>query len=252
VAVPLEKLTKDDQAFLREHFGVGEATDGGDEGMDVPEGKEADDLPHPLGASSEEISCGDDYGYFLYLPKSLRAGAKHPVLFLMGPGGGSKGTAKRYITGAERNRWIIATSKQSKNGFDGSKDAIDSMVKHVTSTLPIDEKRMYTTGFSGGSRMAFVTAQAHGDIAGVLACGAGATWGARSRWSMACAAAIASIARTWRTRSRDSKAGNACLRYFPAKHSWGGDELCDDGITHLNGVFSSTTRTTIPPTTRIT
>jgi pimeloyl-ACP methyl ester carboxylesterase len=237
VAVPLEKLTKDDQAFLREHFGVGEATDGGDEGMDVPEGKEADDLPHPLGASSEEISCGDDYGYFLYLPKSLRAGAKHPVLFLMGPGGGSKGTAKRYITGAERNRWIIATSKQSKNGFDGSKDAIDSMVKHVTSTLPIDEKRMYTTGFSGGSRMAFVTAQAHGDIAGVLACGAGGDVGSSKQVVYGLCGSNCFNRTDMANSFKGFKSRECLLRYFPAKHSWGGDELCDDGITHLNGVF---------------
>ena len=91
----------------------------------------------------------------------------------MSPGGGNKGDLERYKPGAERNRWILAISKESKNGFEGSQKAIDSMLKHVTSKLPIDKKRLYTTGFSGGARMAFATARNYRDIAGVIPCGAG-------------------------------------------------------------------------------
>ena len=34
----------------------------------------------------------------------------------------------------------------------------------------------------------------------------------------------------------------AILRYFPGKHSWANAELCDDAITHLNGVFLSSNK----------
>jgi hypothetical protein len=237
VVVALEKFVEEDQAALREHFGIEEKAGGADEPEAVPEGESADDLPHPLGASTEEISCGNDYGYFLYLPKSLRKGAKHPVMFLMSPGGGSKGTAKRYISGAERNRWIIATSKQSKNGFNGSQDAINSMIKHVTSTLPIDEKRMYVTGMSGGSRMAFATAQVHKEIAGVLACGAGGNVGSSKQVAYGLCGTNCYNRTDMANSFKGFKSRDCLLRYFPGKHTWAGEELCDDGMTHLNGVF---------------
>jgi len=237
VAVALDKFIEEDQAALREHFAVEEPAGAEGEPDDVPEGEAADDLPYPLGETTEEISCGDDFSYFLYLPKSLRRGAKHPVIFVMSPGGGSKGTAKRYIGGAERNRWIIATSKQSKNGFNGSQGAVDSMIKHVVSTLPIDGKRIYTTGFSGGSRMAFATAQIHDDIAGVLACGAGGNVG-NSKQVVYGLCGSNCFNRTDMANSfKGFKSRECLLRYFPAKHAWAGDELCDDGMTHLNGVF---------------
>ena len=36
------------------------------------------------------------------------------------------------------------------------------------------------------------------------------------------------------------------LRYFPGKHVWARDELCDDAITHLNGVFLIANRAKYP------
>lgn len=237
VAVPLEKLAEEDRAFLREHFELDEPADDGAGSEAVPEGEEADDLPYPTGAVTEEISCGDDFSYFLYLPKSLRRGAKHPVLFLMSPGGGSKGTAKRYVRGAERNRWIVATSRQSKNNFEGSQDAINSMIKHVTRTLPIDGKRMYVTGMSGGSRMAFATSQVHKEIAGVLACGAGGDLGSSKQVAYGLCGSNCFNRTDMANSFRGFKSRDCLLRYFPGKHVWAGEELCDDGMTHLNGVF---------------
>ena len=157
--VDLEKLTPANQADLRQHFGLGEAATGpGAPLAAAPGGAPADDLPYPLGKATAEISCGDEFSYFLYLPTSLRKAVKHPVVFVMNPGRGIAGTADRYRPGAERNRWIIAVSKQSKNGYDGSQKAVDSMIRHVTGKLPVDPKRLYASGFSGGSRMAFATA----------------------------------------------------------------------------------------------
>jgi dienelactone hydrolase len=204
----------------------------------------ADDLPYPLGSSTEAISCGDEFNYFVYLPSSLRKGAKHPVLFVMSPGAGDKGTADRYKAGAERNRWILVTSKESKNGFDGSQKAIDSMLKHVTSKLPIDKKRMYATGFSGGARMAFQTSQVHKEIAGVIACGAGGGLGGPKQIAYGLCGTncfnrtdmSASFARI------DSK--ESVLRFFSGKHDWANAELCDDAITHLNGAYLFAHRST--------
>jgi dienelactone hydrolase len=232
VRVPLDKFADEDQALLRGHFGVKSPEPGAG-----PEFTPADDLPHPLGQTTGEIDAGGGWSYFLHLPKSLAKGGKHPVMFIMSPGGGGPDACKRYIPGAERNRFILAVSKQSKNGFDGSQKAIDAMIQHITETLPVDEDRLYTTGFSGGSRMALQTAAQNDGIAGVLACGAGGGVGSGKQ-------VVYGLCGTNCFNRTDMAHGfkgyrnrDGLLRYFPGQHAWAGDELIEDGMCHLNGVF---------------
>ena len=234
VAVPLDTFAEEDQDILRSHFGIHDPSAGP---PPPAEGEAADDLGHPLGQPVADIACGGDFHYHLYLPKSLRKGAKHPVLFVMSPGGGGPRGLKRYQQGAERNRWILALSKESKNGFNGSQDAINAMIKHVTESLPIDEDRMYTTGFSGGSRMAFSTSQVHKDIAGVIACGAGGDIGSSKQVVYGLCGSNCFNRTDMAAAARGYKSKDCVLRYFPGQHVWANDELCDDAITHLNGVF---------------
>jgi len=246
VLVELDKFTEADQAALRQHFALGEASTPGGAVVAPAAGAPADDLPYPLGKATEEIPCGDDFSYFLYFPNSLRKGAKHPVLFVMNPGGGSGGDAERYRAGAERNRWIIAVSKQSSNGFDGSQNAVDSMIRQVTSKLPIDKKRMYVSGFSGGSRMAFATAGKNKDIAGVIACGAGGNLGSAKQVAYGLCGTNCFNRTDMANSFRGFKNKECVLRYFAGQHEWAGDELCDDAITHLNGVFVLANRAKYP------
>lgn len=234
VAVPIDKFIDDDQAALRDHF---ELDDSPDTELEAPaEGEAASDLPYPLGKTTEAISCGD-YNYFLYLPNSLRQGAKHPVIFVMHPGGGDPGTTKRYQEGAERNRWIIAVSKESKNSFEGSQPAIDAMIEEVTSSLPIDEDRMYTSGMSGGSRMALSTASLHKEIAGVIPCGAGGNLGSSKQVAYGLCGSNCFNRTDMANSFKGYRSKDAILRFFPGKHVWANAELIDDAITHLNGVF---------------
>jgi dienelactone hydrolase len=233
LAVDLAKFTDEDQAALRDHFGA--AADAGG-GPAAAAGDPATDLPHPLGQPTGELTCGA-FHYFLYLPNSLRQGEKHPVVFVMSPGGGNAGTIGSYRPGAERNGWIIAVSNESKNGFDGSEAAIDAMMAEVRKTLPIDEKRMYVSGFSGGARMAYLVSGSHKEIAGVIPCGAGGSLGSSKQVAYGLCGTNCfnrgDMARSFKgVRSKDS-----VLRYFPGMHVWAGPELLDDAITHLNGVF---------------
>ncbi|MFC1498160.1 SHD1 domain-containing protein [Verrucomicrobiota bacterium] len=217
-------------------------------GKDKP--KPALDIPWPIGAVSEEIKTSDksDWSYYLYLPKSFRSDRKWPVLFTMSPGGGNAKTLGRYISGAEFNNWIMAVSVQSKNNFNQSGEAIQAMVEDVIKRLPIDEKRMYSTGMSGGARMAFWLAEQTNSkpLAGVLACGAGATraklpedtaiyglCGSNcfNRWDMACTCKIL-------------KNNNSCLRFFVGNHTWADSDLISDGMTWLNLCYLQNVRST--------
>lgn len=233
LAVDLTKFTDDDQATLRDHFGVTSDSSGT---TPVATGEAATDLPYPLGKTTDELKCGD-YHYFLYFPKSLLKGEKHPVVFVMNPGGGGAGTTNSYQPGAERNRWIIAVSKESKNKFDGSVPAVNAMMDEVSKTLPIDEKRMYSSGFSGGSRMAYVISASHKKIAGVISCGAGGALGSPKQIAYGLDGTNCFNRGDMARSFKGLRGKNSILRYFPGKHVWAGPELLDDAITHLNGVF---------------
>ena len=241
VEVPIEKFVEADRKFIEEHFELGNTDDGGAE-PDADARDVADDLPHPLGKATGEIACEDGFSYYLYLPKSLRKAKKHPVLYIMSPGGGSPGAANRYINGAERNGWILAVSKQSKNGFKQSTQACDAMMNHVESTLPIDVKRIYMTGFSGGSRMAYLMSQQRKKVTGVIACGAGGKIGSKKQIVYGLCGTNCFNRTGMANAFKGVSHKGAVLRYFPGKHDWANDELCEDAITHLNGVFLSSNK----------
>jgi hypothetical protein len=99
-----------------------------------------------------EIRCkgASDYSYILYLPKSYDPAReeKWPVLFLMGPDGGTTNGIQRYIPGADQCNWILAMSIQSKNENDGpvSHAAITAMVEDVFTRFPVNKKRCYASG----------------------------------------------------------------------------------------------------------
>lgn len=226
VVVALDRLSDPDRAFLATHFA-----------QPATSAAPADDLPHPTGKVTGQIECGAESHYFLYLPQSLRKGAKHPVLFVMDPNGGSAGTAQRYLPGAERNRWIVAVSKESRNAVEGGEAAIEAMIKHVAETLPIDPDRQYFSGFSGGSREAFSASQRHKDFAGVLACGAGGSLGSGKQVSYGLCGSNCFNRTDMANSFRAIKSKGSLLRYFVGMHDWADARLCEDGMTHLNGVF---------------
>lgn len=241
IVVPLGKLVQEDQDRLAEHFKL--KGSGGAGAVSAPaEGESADDLPHPLGKTTAEISCEGGFSYFLYFPQSLRKGEKHPVLYIMSPGGGSPKVAKRYIQGAERNRWILAVSKQSKNGFEKSSQAIEAMMDHVQSSLPIDKERIYATGFSGGSRMASWAAQNRKEIVGLISCGASGEVGSRKQVVYGLCGSNCFNRSDMAHALKSVSHKGSVLRYFTGRHVWANAELCDDAMTHLNGVFLSSNK----------
>lgn len=209
----------------------------------------ATDYKLPLGTVTDEIKCrgNERWSYHVYLPSFFNPSREWPVLFVMSPGGGSAGALRRYVKGAEQNGWMLAVSRESKNGFDKSEEAVMAMIEDVRAEHPIDEGRMYSSGFSGGARMAFVVAERlkREPLAGVLACGAGGNPGAINRrtvvyglcgtncfnrWDMACTHD--------KLRNKDSR-----LWFFPGRHEWADSELILDGVCRLNGCYLKDART---------
>jgi len=123
------------------------------------------------GKTSAEIKCvkSPKWSYFIYLPQQFHTGKKWPIWFITSAGGGKGGGAlSRYKKGADRLGCILALSEQSKNNFDDSDDAMEAMADDVYGRLPVIEKLGFSTGMSGGSRMAYLLAERDKNISGIL------------------------------------------------------------------------------------
>ena len=154
-SLPLDKLSEADQAFVREHFSKA-TTDASKPAQPAS----ILSLPLEQGKMHGPIKADDGAHYFVYLPKSLQHRNKYPLMYFTSPGGGNTNVLKRLIKGAELNGWIIACSKESRNHVDKAKcqereRSNDSSLKHLKSTLPIDAKRVYFGGSSGGGSVGF-------------------------------------------------------------------------------------------------
>lgn len=171
--VPMEKISEADQAFVKSHFGAVESGS-----VNLPaRGQPPVGLPHSLGEVTGPIES-DGSSYYVYLPPTLVADRAAPMLFFTGSGGGNAEVLKVFLEGANLAGWIIACSVESKNGatVEENHRHAKNCLDHLKANLPVDPKRVYFGGNSGGARMAFHN-NAVLDGAGVLAIVAGAAEG---------------------------------------------------------------------------
>lgn len=157
VEVPLSVFVEADRELLEKHFEI-EAPKAGEPESSGAEA--ATDLPHAQGEVVGPIDAGDGSSYHLYLPKSLKQGRNAPLLFYTNAGGGNASLIKDLTEGAELCGWVLAVSVESKNGneFPVNVSLSKSAVEHIVNTLPVDAKRMYFTGNSGGGATAMANA----------------------------------------------------------------------------------------------
>lgn len=199
------------------------------------------------GEVSAEISCSADpkWAYFLYLPNSFHTGRKWPVCFVMDPGGGSPRTLDGYKAAAERYGIVLAVSKHSKNSFPDSTDAMMAMTEDVYAKVPTIESLSFSSGMSGGSRMAYRMSELNKNIAGVLACGSGGGVYPKGeefrhvklRKSVAVCSLVGTndFNRGEAAASHASYPKSARLIWFPGNHDWAGSQWIEEGMAHIYG-----------------
>lgn len=207
-----------------------------------------EELGANAGAYSGKIQCksDDQWHYFLYLPKQFHTGKKWPVCFVMSPqGGGHPNTLNRYRAASDRFGVVMALSVESKNGFNESASAAEAMIDDVYDRVPVLEKMAFSTGFSGGARMAYLMAERDKRIAAVLACGAGggvyledgSFRESRLRSNTYVYSLIGSncFNRGGSMKSHKSFSKSSRLRYFPGNHNWAGESLIEQGMALAYG-----------------
>ena len=124
----------------------------------------------------DTVSClhNKDQTYALYLPSGYDTTSAWPVIFIFEPGARGALPVRKYASVAEDLGYILISSNNSRNGsWDIAFDAANAMLQEATDRYVIDSQRMYTSGFSGGARVATSVAVLTKKMAGVISCGAG-------------------------------------------------------------------------------
>lgn len=132
----------------------------------------------PRGIIIEKVICQADssQSYALYLPSNYTPGKKWPVIYAFDPSAEGRTPVELYREAAEKYGYVVAGSHNSQNGMQSEplKAAISCLISDTRKRFSLDEKRIYTTGFSGGARVATrIASSCNGCVAGVIACGAG-------------------------------------------------------------------------------
>ena len=136
----------------------------------------AADSDLPRGQIIDDVQCEGDASqhYSLYLPSNFTPLRRWPVILAFDAGGRGRRAVERYQAAAEKYGYIVAGSNNSRNGpWEISLGAADAMTADVGKRFPVDSKRTYTAGMSGGARVAMLLALNSDSIAGVFASSAG-------------------------------------------------------------------------------
>lgn len=129
----------------------------------------------PKGQIIEKVSVRADpkQSCALYLPSRYTADKKWPILYAFDPAARGRVPVSLFKDAAEKYGYIVAGSNNSRNGENVS-TAVTSMLKDTNERFSIDERRIYTAGFSGGARVACSVGLGYpGLVAGVIACSGG-------------------------------------------------------------------------------
>lgn len=129
------------------------------------------------GNISESVKCKNnpEETYAVYVPETYSSEKEWPVIIAFEPAARGMIPVKLFKNAAQKYGYIVVCSNNSRNG--PWKDVIRSMRAvwtDIHQRFSINDKRIYTTGFSGGSRAASLFSQIIGvEPAGIIACGAG-------------------------------------------------------------------------------
>jgi len=113
------------------------------------------------------------YSYALYLPSNYDPDRSWPLILAYDPSGVGSRPVEGLRAAADRYGYIVAGSNDSRNytSWEFKLAAAGAVWRDVAGRFSIDPRRVYTTGFSGGARMATEVALKTQAVAGVLAVG---------------------------------------------------------------------------------
>ncbi|MBX7153118.1 hypothetical protein K1X84_15935 [bacterium] len=131
----------------------------------------------PNGKITERVFCSADssQSYSLYLPSYYDSSKEWPIIYCFKPETDALLPLQWYSEIMETYGWIMVCSWNSQNGpWQVCLDAIHAVWKDTHKRFRIDPRRVYATGFSGGSRTASELGILYSNqVTGIIGNGAG-------------------------------------------------------------------------------
>ena len=113
--------------------------------------------------------------FALYLPKSLPATGRWPLLLVFDPRSRGRAGAEIFAAAADRWGWAVASSNNTLSDDNSDPDrnvrAVNAMFPDLMTHLPVDPRRVYAAGFSGGAILAWIVGLETGALTGVISVG---------------------------------------------------------------------------------
>ncbi len=135
------------------------------------------DTTLPNGVVTDSVACRKEGGqtYALYLPSFYTPERSFPCLFFFDAHARGSMPVRAYKGIAEKYGFVFVGSNVSQNGTPWEVTSRDAQIlmDDTRTRINIDSKRIYTSGFSGGARVAASIAILQGGIAGVIGSAAG-------------------------------------------------------------------------------
>lgn len=190
----------------------------------------------------EIISRADSTIRFaLYLPKNYSISKNWPVVFFFDAQARGKLPLELYKDLADKYGYILIGSNNSKNRTDWSvnKEEIQKLINDAFGRFAIDQQRVYTSGFSGGARVACLVAIDLAKIQGVVGCAAGFPELNKPIETPFCYLGFSGdvdFNRVEMERLDESLASSGLpyyISYYKGKHDWAASEFMNDGFLWL-------------------
>jgi tetratricopeptide (TPR) repeat protein len=187
------------------------------------------------------VICSRDSSqtYALFLPSTYTPDKKWPILYAFDPMARGIIPVKLFREAAERYGYILVGSNNSRNGpWENCFKAAQAVWKDTHLRFSIDNSRVYTTGYSGGARVASgFSSIVKIWIAGVIACSGGLpAWLKTDQMDFSLFFGTAGI-RDFNYReikSLDKKFDSLHIthriRIFDGGHEWPPTELCKEAV----------------------
>jgi dienelactone hydrolase len=190
-----------------------------------------------------DVVCESDstQSYALYLPSTYTPAKPWPIIYFFDPAGRGRHPLDLYKQIAEKYGFIFAGSNNSRNFSSDQWKSVNAIWQDTHARLALDEHRIYTSGFSGGARVAGAMALScpKCQIAGVIAHGAGYPSNqAGSPDKLLYFFAIGDHDFNWPEvmkirREREERDQPYRVHAFPGPHQWAPPQVMDDALQWL-------------------
>jgi hypothetical protein len=189
-----------------------------------------------------DVTCASDpaQSYALYLPSAYTPVKRWPIIYFFDPGGRGRRPLDFYKDIAETYGFIFVGSNNSRNFSSNESQTVNAMWQDTHQKLALDERRTYSSGFSGGARVAGAMALncSSCQMAGVIAHGAGYPNNKGRADNLLYFFAVGNRDFNWpevitARREREQRGAPYRVRIFPGEHQWAPRDVMEDAVQWL-------------------